>query len=70
MGRVLPGERRRGRRPRTRQHHVQQTFGVDLETFEERVVNWSSGEEAERIFAGNFRAVRRSMERVTEVAEE
>jgi hypothetical protein len=52
------------------EHHVQQTFGVDLETVEERVVDWSSGEEAERIFAGNFRAVRRSMERVTEVAEE
>lgn len=51
------------------EHHVQQTFGVDLQTFEERVVNWSRGEEAERIFAGNFRAVRRSMERVTEVAE-
>ena len=50
-------------------HHVQQSFGVDLETFEDRVVNWSRGEEAERIFAGNFRAVRRSMERVTEVAE-
>ena len=52
------------------EHHVQQTFGVDLETFEERVVDWSSGEEAERIFAGNFRAVRNSMEQVTEVAEE
>ena len=50
-------------------HHVQQTFGISLDTFEERVVNWSRGEEAERIFAGNFRAVRRSMERVTEVAE-
>jgi len=52
------------------EHHVQQQFGVDLDTFEDRVVNWSRGEEAERIFAGNFRAVRRSMERVTEVAEE
>lgn len=52
------------------EHHVQSTFGVDLGTFEERVVNWSRGEEAERIFAGNFRAVRRSMERVTEVGEE
>lgn len=51
-------------------YHVQQQFGVDLETFEERVVDWSRGEEAERIFAGNFRAVRNSMERVTEVAEE
>jgi hypothetical protein len=52
------------------EHHVERTFGVDLETFEDRVVNWECGEEAERIFAGNFRAVRRSMEEVTEVAEE
>ncbi len=52
------------------EHHVERTFGVDLETFEDRVVNWERGEEAERIFAGNFRAVRRSMEEVTEVAEE
>lgn len=52
------------------EHHVESTFGVDLETFEDRVVNWERGEEAERIFAGNFRAVRRSMEQVTEVAEE
>ena len=52
------------------EHHVERTFGVDLETFEDRVVNWERGEEAERIFAGNFRAVRRSMEQVTEVAEE
>ncbi len=52
------------------EHHVQRTFGVDLETFEDRVVNWERGEEAERIFAGNFRAVRRSMEEVTEEAEE
>lgn len=52
------------------EHHVERTFGVDLETFEDRVVNWERGEEAERIFAGNFRAVRRSMEQVTEEAEE
>ena len=51
------------------EHHVQRTFGVDLDTFEDRVVNWERGEEAERIFAGNFRAVRRSMETVTEEAE-
>ncbi|GAB7012029.1 hypothetical protein [Halolamina salina] len=51
------------------EHHVKRTFGVDLETFEDRVVNWERGEEAERIFAGNFRAVRRSMEEVTEEAE-
>lgn len=50
-------------------HHVQRTFGVSLDTFEERVVEWNRGEAAERIFAGNFRAVRRSMEQVTEEAK-
>ncbi len=52
------------------EHHVQSTFGVDLDTFEDRVVNWERGAEAERIFAGNFRAVRNAMENVTEEAEE
>ena len=51
------------------EHHIQRTFGVNLDTFEDRVVNWDRGEEAERIFAGNFRAVRNAMEEVTEEAE-
>lgn len=39
-------------------HHVRDAFGVDLETFEERVVGFEDGKEAERLFAANFRAVR------------
>jgi len=40
------------------EHHVRDVFGVELETFEERVVQFDSSEEAERLFASNFRAVR------------
>lgn len=39
------------------EHHVRETFGVDLDTFERRVVEFDKGAEAERLFAGNFRAV-------------
>ncbi|WP_435119106.1 hypothetical protein [Halolamina sp. C58] len=38
--------------------HVREVFGVDLDTFETRVVEFDSSEEAERLFASNFRAVR------------
>lgn len=40
------------------EHHVRDVFGVDLETFERRIVGFDAGEEAERLFASNFRAVR------------
>lgn len=39
-------------------HHVQETFGCDLTTFEDRVVGFDSSREAERLFAANFRAVK------------
>lgn len=44
------------------EHHVPDTFGTDLETFEDRVVGFEPGEEAERLFAANFRAVKRVLE--------
>ena len=50
-------------------HHVEQTFGVDIDTFEQRVVNFDAGGEAERLFAGNLRAVRETMRRVASNAE-
>jgi hypothetical protein len=49
-------------------HHVEQKFGVDLATFEERVVCFDAGQEAEHLFAGNFRAVKESMELAREEA--
>jgi len=49
-------------------YHVRQTFGVDMEEFEDRVVNWNAGEEAEDLFAGNFRACVTAMRRAAEAA--
>ncbi|WP_435062405.1 hypothetical protein [Halobaculum sp. EA56] len=49
-------------------HHVAGKWGVDLDTFEDRVINWDRGEEAERLFAGNFRAVRDVMDRAADDA--
>jgi len=37
-------------------HHIRGKWGVDIETFEQRVVEWSQGKAAERLFAANFRA--------------
>lgn len=48
------------------EHHVRDVFGVDIATFERRVVEFDRGEEAEKLFAGNFRAVRDSMRAVAE----
>ncbi len=39
-------------------HHVRDVFGVGLDTFERRIVEFSENEEAERLVAANFRAVR------------
>lgn len=50
-------------------HHIEQTFGVDIDTFEQRVVEFDAGGEAERLFAGNLRAVRETMRRVASRAE-
>lgn len=44
------------------EHHIRDTFGADPETFESRVVGFNAGEEAERLFAANFRAVKRVLE--------
>lgn len=50
--------------------HIQSKWGVNIETFEERIVTWDRGEEAERLFAGNFRAARDTMHEVAEQIEE
>lgn len=46
--------------------HVQDQFGVDLAEFEQRVIEFNPGAEAERLFAANFRAVRQTIDRVAE----
>jgi hypothetical protein len=50
--------------------HVSDTFGVDLDTFENRVVNFDRGQEAERMFAGNFRTVHESIRKAATAARE
>lgn len=49
-------------------HHVRSKWGTDLATFEDRVVEFDAGAEAERLFAGNLRAVRETMDRAADAA--
>jgi hypothetical protein len=51
-------------------HHINDVFGTNLEYFEERFVEFDRGQEAERLFAGNLRAVRDSMRQATEAVRE
>jgi len=52
------------------EHHVRNKWGVDLATFEERVVEFDGGEAAERLFAGNFRAACTVMHNAADELEE
>lgn len=47
-------------------HHVNDVFGCEFDVFEDRVVGFSRGEEAERLFAANFRAVREVLDAAAE----
>lgn len=42
-------------------YHVRSKWGVDMDTFENRVIEWSQGQAAERLFAANFRTAVRVM---------
>lgn len=47
-------------------HHVRETFGVSIDRFEREVVEWSVGEAATQVFAGNFEDVATLLDQLLE----